>query len=174
MNLKKAPHLSTSSDIPDFAKDVGATQSTLTSAPSVCPSGKLSLWSPEWASDPLHYCRYCSQKCLTQDWKYHSHRCRKPQKDSNTTLGSRRLKGQKKQDHCRDCDILLAKLDPVLGSVLFDGFLRTYCNYEDNDRCLRYKPDKIRLDRVAQTLSLCERCENPSCETDCGSSCVLM
>ena len=119
-------------------------------------------------------CRYCSQRCLTNDWKYHSHSCRKPQKDGAAILGSRRLKGSKKEEHRRACDILLAKFDPVLASVLFDGFLRNYLEYEDKERCLQYQPDKVRLNRVPQTLRECDRCDDKYCVKHCEVSCILM
>ena len=174
MNLKRAPPLSISSVTPACARDVSATRSTLTSAPSVSPSGKLGLTTSQVSTDQQLYCRYCSQRCLTNDWKYHSHRCRRPLEDDDTLLGSRRLKGSKKQEHRRDCDVIMAKMDPVSASVLFDGFLRNYCEYEDKARCRQYNLDKIRLDRVHQTLRLCSRCEDPNCECQCELSCVVM
>ena len=89
-------------------------------------------------------------------------------------LGSRRLKGSKKREHHRDCESLLMKLDPALASVQFEGYLRNYCDYEGEDRCLQYKPDKIRLDKISQTLRLCLRCGKKNCVIHSSHSCALM
>ena len=89
-------------------------------------------------------------------------------------LGSRRLKGSKKEEHRQQCDTILAKFDPALASVLLDGFLRSYLEYEDKDRCLQYQPDKVRLDRVPQTLGECNRCDDKHCVKHCELSCLLM
>ena len=121
-----------------------------------------------------HCCRYCSQRCLTNDWKYHSQQCRKSQKDGDAMLGSRKLKGSKKEEHRRHCDSILMKLDPVLGSVQFDGYLRNYCDYEGEERCLQYKPDKIRLDKIPQALRICVRCGEKSCVIHSAPSCAVM
>ena len=116
--------------------------------------------------------RYCSQRCLTNDWKFHRMTCEAPEGGEERRLGSRRLKGRKKEEHVVRCDSLLWKFDSILANVKLDGYRRTFSDYEESARCLLYKPDKLRLERIIQTVRDCLTCGQQTCQPDCQQACA--
>ena len=70
--------------------------------------------------------RYCSQLCLSEDWKFHRLRCeeqehqqehQQEQEQDLTASASKKLRGEAKVEHRRDLLQRLVFYDPVLGAA---------------------------------------------------------
>ena len=59
--------------------------------------------------------RYCSQFCLSKDWKFHQVRC---EEQELTSSASKKLRGEAKMEHRRDLLQRLVFYDPVIGAAM--------------------------------------------------------
>jgi len=59
--------------------------------------------------------RYCSQDCLSQDWKYHKLRCQEVEREELSI--SKKLEGEARQEYSRECFNRIVNYDPVIGAM---------------------------------------------------------